>query len=290
MIQQARIRLLNERPPAEGDYVLYWMQQSQRASFNPALECAIEAANQRGLPVVVGFGLTDAYPEANRRHYAFMLQGLQQVEQSLRGRGIGFVIWRGDPAAVALALAARAALLVCDRGYLRHQRQWRTTVARAAPCQVLQVEGDVVVPVEEVSNRQEVGARTLRPKLHRVWDAYLSGQDEAKVVRGAEPLELRSEVDLSDVDQALDRLESRCERRPGATLSGRHRRGARAPRRLPRRRPRRLCPGPERARRLPLLPAQPLSALRPDLAGRDRAPGARGRAGGEAIAPPTSRS
>ncbi len=80
-------------------------------------------------------------------------------------------------------------------------------VARAAPCQVLQVEGDVVVPVEEVSSRQEVGARTLRPKLHRVWDAYLSGQDEAKVVRGAEPLELRSEVDLSDVDEALDRLD-----------------------------------------------------------------------------------
>ncbi|MCC2665284.1 MAG: Deoxyribodipyrimidine photolyase, type, partial [Geminicoccaceae bacterium] len=80
MIQPSRVRLLNERPPAAGDYVLYWMQQSQRASFNPALEWAIAAANQRGLPVVVGFGLTDAYPEANRRHYAFMLQGLQEVE------------------------------------------------------------------------------------------------------------------------------------------------------------------------------------------------------------------
>ena len=33
----------------------------------------------RELPVVVGFGLTDGYPEANLRHYAFMLQGLRDV-------------------------------------------------------------------------------------------------------------------------------------------------------------------------------------------------------------------
>ena len=206
IIQQARIRSLNERPPAEGDYVLYWMQQSQRAAFNPALECAIEAANRRGLPVVVGFGLTYAYPDANRRHYAFMLQGLQELEQSLHGRGIGFVIRRGNPADVALDLAARAALLVCDRGYLRHQKRWRAAVARAAPCQVLQVEGDVVVPVEEASTRREVGARTLRPKLHRLWETYLGGLDEAEVVRRAEQVELRGDVDLANLDQALDGL------------------------------------------------------------------------------------
>ena len=42
---------------------------------------------------------------------------------------------------------------------------------------------------------------------------------------------------------------ARSQRRPGAPLSGRHRRGARAPRRLSRSRPRRLCRGPQRARR-----------------------------------------
>ena len=178
MIQDARVRQLNDRPPAAGDYVLYWMQQSQRAACNPALERAIGAANGRGLPVVVGFGLTGAYPEANRRHYAFMLQGLQEVERALTQRGIGFVIRRGEPAEVAIDLAGRAALVVCDRGYLRHQKRWRRAVAEAARCPVAQVEGDVVVPVEEASDRHEVAARTLRPKLHRLWDAYLTGLDE----------------------------------------------------------------------------------------------------------------
>jgi deoxyribodipyrimidine photo-lyase len=207
MIQDARVRQLNGRQPAAGDYVLYWMQQSQREAWNPALEYAIGAANRYGLPVVVGFGLMDAYPEANRRHYAFMLEGLQEVERTLTERRIGFVIRRGNPDDVAIDLAARAALVVCDRGYLRHQKQWRAAVAKAAPCRVVQVEGDVVVPVEEASDRHQIAARTLRPKLHRLWDVYLTGVDETAVERDAKTLRLTSDFDLADVDRALDRLE-----------------------------------------------------------------------------------
>ncbi len=204
MAEDARIRPLNDRAPVAGAYVLYWMQQSQRAAFNPALEYAVGEANRLGLPVVVGFGLMAAYPDANRRHYAFMLQGLQEVERALGARGIGFVVGRGRPDEVALRLAARAALVVCDLGYLRHQKAWRAAVARAASCRVTQVEGDVVVPVEAASDKQESAARTLRPKLRRVWDAWLTGLAETPVEHRR--CELRSEVDLSDLEVVLDRL------------------------------------------------------------------------------------
>jgi deoxyribodipyrimidine photo-lyase len=86
-LQSARISVLNNvEPQLGGCYVLYWMQQSQRAQFNPALEIAIEEANARDLPVLVCFGLMDGYLEANARHYAFMLAGLAEVEQDLRKR------------------------------------------------------------------------------------------------------------------------------------------------------------------------------------------------------------
>jgi deoxyribodipyrimidine photo-lyase len=205
-IEDARIRPLNQRAPRDGDYVLYWMQQSQRAAFNPALEHAVHTANRQGLPVVVGFGLMAGYPEANRRHYAFMLQGLAEVERTLRERGIAFVIRRGEPSGVALSLAKKAAVVICDRGYLRHQKAWRERVAEAAPCRVEQVEGDVVVPVEVASGKPETAARTLRPKLHRVWDDYLHPLDETPPEQPARERALRSDVDLSDLDQALDAL------------------------------------------------------------------------------------
>src|SRR5687768_6975664 len=115
MIDPTRVHALNDRLVREaGKYVLYWMQASQRTRFNHALEYAIGRANELKLPVLVGFGLMDDYPEANARHYAFMLEGLRNVAGSLSRRGIGFVVERGAPARVALKLSRDAALVVCD--------------------------------------------------------------------------------------------------------------------------------------------------------------------------------
>jgi deoxyribodipyrimidine photo-lyase len=206
MIQPERVRKLNDRDARDGEYVLYWMQQSQRGRFNHALEYTVRCANSLRLPVVVGFGLTDDYPEANARHYAFMLQGLQEVARDLAARGIAFVLRRGSPEEVAIRLSRKAALVVCDRGYLRHQRIWRRRVARALRRAVVQVESDVVVPVEVASDKEEIGARTLRPRIHRVWDRYIKGLRAGKVGRNARALRLRSDLNLFDAEAALRRL------------------------------------------------------------------------------------
>src|SRR4051812_33617206 len=161
-IHDARVRPLNERGPRRGRYVLYWMQQSQRAATNHALEYAVQRANALGLPLRVGFGLTDDYPEATERHYRFMLEGLRQTGRDLAVRGIPLVARLGSPDEVALAMAAGAAELICDRGYLRYQKRWRHNVAAAAACPVSQVETDVVVPVAAASRKAEWAARTLR--------------------------------------------------------------------------------------------------------------------------------
>ncbi len=106
MIQPERIRRLNDEWPRDGEYVLYWMQASQRAEWNHALEHAIAEANLRNLPVVALFGLTDAYPEANLRHYAFLLEGLRETQAALRERGIQLVVRRQSPDEAAVALQA----------------------------------------------------------------------------------------------------------------------------------------------------------------------------------------
>ncbi|HNX53387.1 MAG TPA: deoxyribodipyrimidine photo-lyase, partial [Pontiellaceae bacterium] len=174
MTHPARIHALNRKPVrATGGFVLYWMQQSQRAEWNHALEYAITRANALGLPVAVVFGLMDDYPEATERHYAFMLEGLAETFQTLEQRGIGAFIGRGHPADVALKAGRNAALMVCDRGYLRHQAEWRARVADEADCEVVEVESDVVVPVETASDHAEYMARTLRPKLLKRLDEFL---------------------------------------------------------------------------------------------------------------------
>ena len=206
-IHPTLIRVLKDAEPRSGArYVLYWMQQSQRARFNPALEYAVDEANARDLPVLVCFGLMDCYPEANARHYTFMLEGLAEVARALAERGIAFMISRGSPDQVALGFARDAALIVCDRGYLKPQRAWRASVARQTTCRVVQVEGDVLVPVEIASPKHEVGARTLRPKLYRVWDAYIVPLEPRPVRRPALKLATTSHFDLTDVPSLVRSL------------------------------------------------------------------------------------
>jgi deoxyribodipyrimidine photo-lyase len=207
MVENTRVKRLNDRDLRRGRYVLYWMQQSQRAACNPALEYALEVANRRGLPVLVAFGLMDAYPDANLRHYRFMLEGLQEVAATLAERRINFVIRRGAPNEVAAALGEEAALVVCDRGYLRHQKRWRAEVAGRVPCALVQIESDVVVPLDVPSDKAEAAARTLRPKLHKVRDEYLRPFEDAAVRTSSLDLRIDSTVDLSDIDGALGSLE-----------------------------------------------------------------------------------
>jgi deoxyribodipyrimidine photo-lyase len=113
-IQQGRLQRLNEKDVRNGDYVLYWMQSSQRTEYNHALEYALQQANELGQRLLVVFGLTDDYPEANLRHYAFMLEGLKEAQDALKERKIKMVIRRGSPDRVALEVGKKASLIVCD--------------------------------------------------------------------------------------------------------------------------------------------------------------------------------
>jgi deoxyribodipyrimidine photo-lyase len=150
------------------------MQASQRGVDNPALDRAAELADELGLPALAVFGLDAAYPEANLRSFAFLLEGLRVARRDLERRGVRLAVIRASPDATALSLAGDAALVVCDRGVLRHQRAWREHVAAAAPCLVEQVDGDAVVPLEAASRKAEWAAATLRPKILRLRERYLA--------------------------------------------------------------------------------------------------------------------
>jgi deoxyribodipyrimidine photo-lyase len=205
-IQVERVQNLNDRDVGDGDYVLYWMQSSQRAEQNHALEYAVQRANEMGQRLLVVFGLTDDYPEANLRHYAFMLEGLKDAQETLRERGIKMVVRQGSPDEVALEAGKDATLIVTDRGYMRPQKSWREKVAKEAGCLVTQVESDVVVPVELASGKQEHAARTLRPRIGEHLEDFLVALTPTKVEKQSTSMRAKG-LDLSDIDGVLDGMD-----------------------------------------------------------------------------------
>lgn len=172
-----RLILIQPTEQKQGHFVLYWMQASQRISYNHALQEAILIANQNHLPLLVVFALVPNYPLANRRHYQFMLEGIQELSEELPKLGISFHIGLGNPLEVLVPFFKEASHVVIDIGYLRVQRQWRKqvyqTVIQDYPhIQLTSVESDVIVPVKIASDKLEYGAYTLRPKLHRLVSTY----------------------------------------------------------------------------------------------------------------------
>ncbi|WP_309571466.1 deoxyribodipyrimidine photo-lyase, partial [Deinococcus sp.] len=135
---------------------------------------AVREANRLKRPLVAVFGLTPGYPEANARHYHFLLEGLRDLRMNLAVRGVPLRVALGRPPEVALAAAQEgAALVVTDAGYLRLQREWRAWLRDRLDVPLVQVESEAVIPVHVVSGKQEYAARTIRPKIQRLLPEYL---------------------------------------------------------------------------------------------------------------------
>ncbi len=206
MIQEERIKTLNDKSPRDGKYVLYWMQAAQRVEYNHALEYSIRKANELKKPVLVFFGITEDWPDANQRHYYFMLEGLKKVSKALYDKGIRMVIRRQSPDDGAVELAKAAALVVVDVGQLRIQKKWRQNAARKIECPLYEVETNLIVPVEVAGDKENFSAGTFRPRINRQLDKYLVPLKHTKPQVDSLGLKFKS-FDIENIYKAVSKLD-----------------------------------------------------------------------------------
>jgi deoxyribodipyrimidine photo-lyase len=181
------------------------MQAAQRAEWNHALEFAVRRANELGKPPIVFFGLTDAFPEANERHFAFLLEGLQETQAALRDRGIRTVVRRGSPADGIVEIGRRAVLVVTDDGILRIEKAWRRAAAAGLECPLIEVATNAVVPAATASGKEEYAAATLRPKIYSHLERFLAPLAETAVRKDSLRLSLDS-LDIRDTGKVMEGL------------------------------------------------------------------------------------
>ena len=205
LMPEERVKRLNASDVKNKKYVLYWMQSSQRTECNVALEYAVSWADKLGKQLVVFFGLTRSFPEANLRHYTFMLEGLRDVEAQLKEIGVKLVVRNESPELGVVALSKDACLTVADKGYLKTLRQWYSFSAANLGCPLVQVEDNVVVPVEAASSKEEYSAATLRPKIKKKREGFLDLPKQHKPKKSSLGLKFDS-VDLADVDAVVSAL------------------------------------------------------------------------------------
>ncbi|MHC5538060.1 deoxyribodipyrimidine photo-lyase [Singulisphaera rosea] len=170
-----RVRIVREGIPApDGRCVVYWMQRAQRGRDNAALNLAVALGNELKQPVVCVFGMTADYPGAQRRHYRFLVEGLVDAAEDLAARNVPLVVRIGEPSEVVPALVPELApsIVIGDENPIRVGQRWREAVADSIAVPFRVVDADVVVPTSLLP-KEEYAARTLRPKIHRLWDEFL---------------------------------------------------------------------------------------------------------------------
>jgi deoxyribodipyrimidine photo-lyase len=184
----------------DGSSVVYWMQRDVRTVDNYALLLASHLATSRKLPLRVVYVLPPPPPASHgdddglppplvnmrmtSRHGEFLLGGLELVHRELMDMKIPLHVLQasshrtvGEKFCQCVLEDLQACVVVSDFSPLREFREWMelqaTPLLQRSSIPFYQVDTHNIVPVWIATQKREVGARTLRPRIHRVVQDYL---------------------------------------------------------------------------------------------------------------------
>lgn len=177
-----RIRGLNTKTTSVKGPILYWTERDQRLHDNWALLHAQNLALKAGTPLGIVYILSERFLDCTWRHYFFILQGLKELELACKAKGIAFFLLLGEPDEVLPAFVESKGIahVVTDFSPLKKPREWREKIAEKIAVPMDEVDAHNIVPCWLASNKQEFGAYTLRPKLHRMLPEFLDDFPELK--------------------------------------------------------------------------------------------------------------
>ena len=130
-------------------------------------------------PLVVVYNLVLGYLGGGMPQQIFKLQGLQAVAKELQEKGISFALINSQDVEtsgkdlVHFLEDLEPGVVVTDFSPIRAQLDWVKMLGKALECSVQMVDAHNIVPVWIASPKQEYGAYTLRPKLHKLLSEYL---------------------------------------------------------------------------------------------------------------------
>ncbi len=173
---------LNEkRLQPDGDFVLYWMQTTQRFEDNWALRLATLEADRIGKPLLIHHGLDPHYTFASPRFHTFVMQGARELAGEAASLGLTYRFAlrrrRADDHRLVDKLAARACVVITDMYPTAGVAERAERFAARVNCRVVAVDSVGVVPAASF-HKEEYAARTIRPKLAKLLELNLEPVDD----------------------------------------------------------------------------------------------------------------
>tara|TARA_S200000501_G_scaffold337013_1_gene342792 strand:+ start:10287 stop:11636 length:1350 start_codon:yes stop_codon:yes gene_type:complete len=175
IVDVRRVKVLNNFQYNKGS-VLYWMQRDKRVFDNWALIYAQQKAIENNTTLHVCFSLNGNFPEANVRQYSFMLHGLIETSQKLEDLNIKFSLIREDPKSSLPKFINdnNIGFVVTDFSPLRVYQKRTKIISNSLNIPFHLVDAHNIIPVWKASEKQEFAAHTIRRKIHKNLEDYLT--------------------------------------------------------------------------------------------------------------------
>ena len=185
-MNEKRIRLLQNGSENSGP-VIYWMSRDQRAHDNWALLFAQKLAVERKRDLMVVFSLIPEFLGATLRQYDFMLNGLMELEIEFNKYNIPFIMLMGEPSDEIPRFIKdnKASNIITDFDPLKIKRKWKNEIAKKISIPFYEVDAHNIVPCFYVSPKQEFGAYTIRPKIHKNLPEFLEEFPKLKKMKSS---------------------------------------------------------------------------------------------------------
>ncbi|AEE14637.1 DNA photolyase FAD-binding protein [Thermodesulfobium narugense DSM 14796] len=184
-----------------GKYILYWMQGAFRVKYNHSFEYAKYLSNKHNIPLLVLIIVDFSYPEGNFRSFKFFLEGLKDVFEETISQQIGINIVVGSFQDVLKSYIDNAKIMITDKSYLPNLINIKNTIYSENKITIYQVDTNLVIPVNIVSQKKEYAAYTIRPKILKLLYEYRNDFEEIKY--NGSFLKPKTEVDLNNIENEL---------------------------------------------------------------------------------------
>ena len=170
-----RVKELNNFKFIKGS-ILYWMQRDKRVSDNWALLYAQQLAIEKNTALHVCFSLNGNFPKANVRQYSFMIHGLIETAQKLEELNIKFSLLMGDAESSLPKFINDNSIgfVVTDFSPLRVYQKRTKSLSSSLNIPFHIVDAHNIIPIWKASEKQEFAAHTIRRKIHKKLDEYLT--------------------------------------------------------------------------------------------------------------------
>ena len=175
VVDSHRIYPLNNVRLSAGP-VVYWMNRDVRVEDNWALLYARDLAMElkTGLLVVICVNRKSAY--SNSRQRQLQKSVLAEIEKKLTALNISFWVSEKSPAVILpeIIKQIKASSLVIEFFPLKPVNLEVRKIMSKTNLSVFEVDAHNIVPCREVSEKQEYAARTIRPKLMKKLNTWLT--------------------------------------------------------------------------------------------------------------------